>query len=562
MKKILACVLIAILTLMVVGSSVYAVDINDPTVFIKQSQSDWCTWASVAMMMRRQAILDGNANWSSITDASIHYSGGLRNDFTSCGYHIFGKFFSSYTNDNKSFLISMLKEHPEGIVCYMFSSDESLTTHAVLVTDYNASEDVFYCADPYRTKAGKRIKITEAVLTGGTSDKIVSNFKKFWYIDNGSCNLTESLVTPPPTTTTTYYTITLMGNGGTPSTNKVNSTSGSTISLPVPSAPTGYIFNGWFTAESGGSFVTGGTYKVSGNITLYAQWRPVTYNVTYNANGGSGAPAAQSKDHGETIKLSNTIPKRDGYSFVGWSLSETSSVGNYNPGDSFSNNANTTLYAVWKALPPSIRASKTSVYLDYDTNKSETITFTLEGQLPSSYHMYANYNTAYSVQWGGWNGTQTTLTITATEQEITNNRMIITLRDDNENVYASIDIYVTSAGRYCTITFDANGGTNAPSAQKVPYDFYGDASRLTKAKPQRSGYTFLGWSTNSSDTIPEYCDEENMMQITSDLKLYAIWHKTKFSIVINRNMNGGSGASSTVTLDIDLNNYKISDKFG
>ena len=289
MKKLTSLILTLTMLLSLVvmpKNTAFAVNINDPEVFIQQAESSWCTWASVAMMMRRRSILEGNNNWNSITDKSIHYSGGLRNDFTSCGYRIIGKQFSSCTSNNKSYLIDMLNKHPEGIVCYMFSDDGSLKTHAVLVTDYNASEDMFYCGDSARGYSGKRMKITSAYLTGGTSDQIVKNFKKFWYISSGVCNLSGSLET---TNSTTYYITTLVGNGGTPATNTVKTAAGSTISLVRPTAPEGYLFNGWFTATTGGTYVTGDSYRVTGNSTLYAQWRPITYDVTYNANWSTGS---------------------------------------------------------------------------------------------------------------------------------------------------------------------------------------------------------------------------------------------------------------------------------
>ena len=558
MKRITSFILVfCLIVTMITGVTVTvgAVSINDSSVFIKQANSSWCTWASVAMMMRRQAILDGNPYWDSITDSTIHYSGGLRNDFNSCGYRILGKHFANCTSDNKSYLISMLKSHPEGVVCYMYSDDGSLKTHAVLITDYNASEDMFYCADSANGYWGKRMKITEAYLTGGTSNQIVKNFKKIWYISSGTCNLTSPLGT---TSSTTYYVTNLVGNGGNPSSNSVKSASGSTISLPKPTAPEGYVFNGWFTAASGGTFVTGGSYTVSCNSTLYAQWRPITYDISYDANGGSGAPGYQIKTYGKTLTLSYNIPTREGYSFLGWAPSPSATVASYQPGDSFLNNADTTLWAVWKALPPSISVSESIICLNYDTNKSETITFTISGQLPSSCHLNANHSTTISTSWGAWVGKQCSLTITATEEAVTNNNLVVTLRDKNENVYATITVYVYCAGKYCTVNFDANGGTNAPESQKVPYNHVGPESRLTDKKPTRSGYTFLGWSTNSTDVIPEYCYlEEDTIVLTDDVTLYAIWHETEFSVVVNRDLNGGTGSHESITLDIDLNDYSI-----
>jgi len=78
---------------------------------------------------------------------------------------------------------------------------------------------------------------------------------------------------------------------------------------------------------------------------------PKTYTVSYNANGGSDAPSAQTKTYGVTIKLSGIEPQRQGYTFLGWSTSSTATSATYAPNGNFTVNANTTLYAVWKKEP-------------------------------------------------------------------------------------------------------------------------------------------------------------------------------------------------------------------
>ncbi len=73
-----------------------------------------------------------------------------------------------------------------------------------------------------------------------------------------------------------------------------------------------------------------------------------TYNVVYDANGGSGAPSSQTKTYGQTLTLSSTKPTRSGYTFLGWSTSSTATKATYSAGGSFNTDADTTLYAVWQ----------------------------------------------------------------------------------------------------------------------------------------------------------------------------------------------------------------------
>ena len=95
-----------------------------------------------------------------------------------------------------------------------------------------------------------------------------------------------------------------------------------------------------------------------------------SYNITYNANTGSGEPGSQTKWYGETLKLSTTVPKLDGYDFMGWSITQSSPGSGevkYAAGGSYEDNAAATLYAVWKRayIPPKISAL--SVYRASDT---------------------------------------------------------------------------------------------------------------------------------------------------------------------------------------------------
>lgn len=72
-----------------------------------------------------------------------------------------------------------------------------------------------------------------------------------------------------------------------------------------------------------------------------------SYRVTYSANGGSGAPSAQTKWHGTALALSSARPTRAGYLFQGWATSASGAVA-YQPGASYAGNAALALYAVWR----------------------------------------------------------------------------------------------------------------------------------------------------------------------------------------------------------------------
>lgn len=74
------------------------------------------------------------------------------------------------------------------------------------------------------------------------------------------------------------------------------------------------------------------------------------YAVTYNANGGEGAPEGQTKWYNENLTLQNATPTKPGYKFVGWNTAADGSGSTYQPGSIYSTNAALTLYAMWKSL--------------------------------------------------------------------------------------------------------------------------------------------------------------------------------------------------------------------
>lgn len=103
-----------------------------------------------------------------------------------------------------------------------------------------------------------------------------------------------------------------------------------------------------FAARLSGIEVASGTMTHTWTYTVPAR---NYYTISYNANGGSGAPGSHGYYYGTgTVTLSSTRPTRTGYTFLGWSTSSTATSAQYQPGASWSNTnkSNTTLYAVWQ----------------------------------------------------------------------------------------------------------------------------------------------------------------------------------------------------------------------
>lgn len=117
---------------------------------------------------------------------------------------------------------------------------------------------------------------------------------------------------------------------------------------------TGHTFAGWNEAANGsGTSWTNyinkpWTWTYTKSITLFAQWKINTYTVSYNANGGSGAPGSQTKTFGQALTLSGTKPTRPNYTFKGWSTNKSAVSAEYTAGGSYYTDSSVTLYAVWE----------------------------------------------------------------------------------------------------------------------------------------------------------------------------------------------------------------------
>lgn len=194
---------------------------------------------------------------------------------------------------------------------------------------------------------------TYSISGNGSATKTVTvTFKNF--AENWKGEVTESAskavsfdVSVPALAS---YTVSYNVNGGSGKVSTQTKWKDQTLTLSTTKPTrTGYTFKGWATSASGSvAYASGASYTANASVTLYAVWQAITYTVSYNANGGSGAPSSQTKTYGKTLTLSSTKPTRTNYTFKGWSTSKSATTATYSAGGSYTTNAAATLYAVWE----------------------------------------------------------------------------------------------------------------------------------------------------------------------------------------------------------------------
>lgn len=209
--------------------------------------------------------------------------------------------------------------------------------------DFDVYRDTSAKTTTYEAKITSRSTYVSGTKTSGPSDFVTAALASHTvsYNTNGG-----SWPTPAPGNQTKWYGSVLTLHGS------------STATKPTRN---GYTFQGWATSSGGSvAYQPGGQYGADADIILYAVWKANTYTVSYNANGGSGAPGSQTKTHGINLTLSSTKPTRNGYNFIGWATSSSGSVA-YQPGGTYTGNAALALYAKWEVAYVKPRISNGSV---------------------------------------------------------------------------------------------------------------------------------------------------------------------------------------------------------
>lgn len=363
---------------------------------------------------------------------------------------------------------------------------------------------------------------TYSISGNGSATKTVTvtfeNYEEDWQgniTDSATKTVSFSVAVPAWTS----YAVKYNANGGSGAPSSQTKWKDQTLKLStiVPTRA-GYAFRGWSTSANGSvTYSHGANYTANASITLYAIWEAVTYTIKYNANGGHGAPSSQTKTYGKTLTLSSTMPIKTSiedngtvteYVFKGWATSPDSISVAYKSGASYTVNASSTLYAVWRET-----VSLNLYDISYNTNggsdvisqtKTKGETIKLRDVIP--------VKNGYTFAGWGLSADSTTASYYA---------------GSNYNYDEDVVLYAIWTPWSHTVTFDANGGDG-----NVPEDFavtIGDVVIIPECSLIKKGHMFKYWSTNPSGSMGvNYRAGDGYTGIKNGgvITLYAIWDIT------------------------------------
>lgn len=320
--------------------------------------------------------------------------------------------------------------------------------------------------------------------------------------------------------------------------------------------------------------MAGVTCTANDGSGISASYWPYMYDyayLLYDANGGNGAPNTQKSSEASysttcSFTISNTEPTRSGYSFLGWNTSSSASSASYMPGETIDGKygQTTTLYAVWQQVGAVTSISVDSVIGLWSGN-SKTITATTSPTSASNRGVTFSLSSTKGGYISSQSATSTGGTCTLKANTIAETySATLTVASSDGAVTETVTVYFYCYEFTATLSYNTNGGSGSFSNQSDTVYLSTEDSpgshtfTISSARPTRSGYTFLGWSTSSSASTASYQPSGEISVDYGSTRirgsdgntetLYAVWKEiTYYNYNVYYNANGGTGAPSTQT---------------
>jgi len=578
------------------GATAYGSVLNFTT-----TQPPTASTSPATLISQNSATLNGSFNALGSTVTSVTICWDTADSFTTCNHPIT---ISAPTGGwiSGSNLVSTSITGLSSNTRYYFTVIALTSTGTATATtaNFTTKSVVTFDSQGAGSYASQTYASTGTITDPGTPSKSGYTFTGWWTAASGGTQITSFPYSPTGTGDFTLYaqwtadahTIHFndgIGSPGTLLSNTKTFYSDSSVDVTdVTTSRTGYNFLGWFTSTSSTTAVTSpyapGVYT---DVTLYAKWQAISYNVTYNANG-TGATGGSSGTYtiGSTL-VRPSDPSRPGYSFLGWftadGVSSAGTAANFSTAQT--GTGDLTFYAHWQAYSVSFKYSNGdattipdgSGVITLPAGTSLTVpsgsyfagwacpagtstlsvgsTFTPTGNV-TCVAMFAITGsktiTFHSNDPLGSNGTATQTSNVSAQlspnpfnvvgytfvQWIVGSASGTTFMQSTDTYdfpnQADLALYGQWVPTSYDVTYDPVGGTTTPNGS------YSVTTPTSKpADPTLSGYTFQGWST-AAGTIITWTNGTYQPTGTGTLALHAHWLRNPATITFNSNYPSGT----------------------
>ncbi len=161
----------------------------------------------------------------------------------------------------------------------------------------------------------------------------------------------------------------------------------------------------------------------------------------------------------------------------------------------------------------------------YDEGNEETIDFSYKNGRPRGYYVVNNMN-ARLKDADGKSICKVPIGSCVELCGIEDGQAKVLFGENEGYLPENILVLMTPMDGKDTLTFDANGGQNAPAPVEIAI---GEGTTVTMDTPTLEGDTFLGWSLRPYDMIPDYLPGDTI-SLTGSMTLYAIWEKHSLTL--------------------------------
>lgn len=314
---------------------------------------------------------------------------------------------------------------------------------------------------------------------------------------------------------TEYSTVKFETDGGTPIADR-QIQNGDCLDgdlIPTPEK-IGYLFGGW-TWHNGIAYDF--STPVEDNLTLIAEWTPITYQIQFNGNGGTGSMSAIKCTYDKSVTLPKNQFYKKGYIFEGWKLDGIGEYGDEGTVKNLSStdNATLTLKAIWRVGNYKIRFHPNG---GTGSMKDQVFSYT------SNKNLYSNKYKRKGYTFAGWNTKQDGSGIT-----YQNKQQVKALSAKDGTV---ITLYAMWSGKPYQVHYDGNGATKGSMSDSS--HIYGTNSRLRNNSYSKKGYAFAGWNTKRDGSGTTYKNMALVKDLTATknktVVLYAKWKAVKYKI--------------------------------
>lgn len=366
-------------------------------------------------------------------------------------------------------------------------------------------ETSFTFAEPTKVGYSFVAWFTNATFTSQPISKIVAG-------THGELNLYASF-------SINQYTISFDTNGGT-SIEPITQNYATVVAQPADPAKNGYSFDGWYSDSNLRTAYTFTTMPAE-DITIYAKWALVNYDIVYNLDGGTNASTNPATYNIMSSAISLSAPTKTGYTFEGWySDASFNTAFTSIPCGSYGVKE---VYAKWEIIVYQI-----NYVIDENTVNDNITEYTVETDITELLDATLKGHT-----FDGWfkNSTFTQRTTTVAGGMVGNVTLYGKFTPNDYTVWMDGNDEAVAI-----VTFNLNGASgNAPAAQTVT-----KTDGLTyPSVPMRSGYIFGGWYGSAECEGQAY---DFTATVGGNLTLYAKW------VALDRTNAINIGENKTVAL--------------